>query len=225
MDQMKLPYKELKNLPFWDDLSEDERVYLISSLVYLQYQPGQQLLNANDQCLGVILVLKGILRTYLLSPNGREMTLYRTRAGETYLLTASCVLDTISFDTQVEAEEACELLLIPSSVYSRLIAGNIRVECSSYKLLIEGYSDVVTSVERLVFLNLEQRLASFLLDESVNSASATITMTHEQLAANIGSARVAVSRSLKDMEKQKLVELTRGEIHIINKTGLYQIIQ
>ena len=225
MDQVKLPYKELSSLPFWNDLNPDERQYLISNLVYLQYQQGQQLLNANTQCLGVLLVLKGILRTYLLSPNGREMTLYRTRAGETYLLMASCVLDTISFDTQVEAEEDCELLLVPSSIYSQLVAGNVNVECSSYKLLIEGYSDVVSSIERLVFMNLEQRLASFLLDEAVSSSSTTITMTHEQLAANIGSARVAVSRTLKDMEKQKLVALTRGEILIKNMSGLYQLIQ
>lgn len=225
MKQINSLNQKLQKLPFWEHLSHHEREYVQSNILSLSFLPGQQVLTANSQCLGVILVLSGVLRSYLLSPNGRELTLSRVRAGETYLLTASCVLDAISFDTHVEAETTCEVLLLPSTIYSHLVEENIRVECSSYKLLIEGYGDVVSSVERLVFLTLEQRLASFLLDESASTSSNTIQMTHEQLASSIGSARVAVSRTLKSMEKQQLVELLRGGIRILNKQALYAIIQ
>lgn len=216
---------ELTKLPFWEYLSGDEQAYLSNNIIFLQYQPGQQVLPPDTQCLGALLVLHGVLRTYLLSPGGRELTLSRTRAGETYLLTAACALDAISFETQVEAEEYCEVLLIPSRIYSGLVHQNIQVECASYKLLIEGYDEVVSSIERLVFLSLEQRLASFLLDESANISSPVISMTHEQIAASIGSARVAVSRTLKTMEKNSLVELLRGGIRILDKSALYTLIR
>lgn len=193
----KIHEEQLKKLPFWVHLKEDEQEVLESSMIFLQYESGQMVHSVDAQCLGVLLVLTGVLRTYLLSPDGREMTLYRTRFGETYLLTASCVLDSISFDTQVEAEEYCEVLLIPSDIYSKIVEKNLLVECESYKLLVNGFSEAVASIERLVFLSLEQRLASFLLDECEKTNGDTVRMTHEQIAISIGSARVAVGRSLK----------------------------
>lgn len=224
MQQVGVLTDKLKLLPFWEHLKPEERETLQDSAILLQYQPGQQVHRVQDQCLGVLLVLSGVFRTYLLSPDGREMTLFRTRAGETYLLTASCVLEAISFETQVEAEEYTETLLIPSTVYSTVVEKNVNVKCESYKLLVDGFSEVVSSIERLVFLSLEQRLASFLLDEAAGSGEDTIHMTHEQIAVSIGSARVAVGRSLKVMAEQGLVTLFRGGIRLMDKGALYGLL-
>lgn len=216
---------KLEILPFWEHLSQKEKETVETSAISLQYQPGQQVQHTSGQCLGVLLVLSGVLRTYLLSPDGREVTLYRTRPGETNLLSASCVLASISFETHVEAEEHTEALLVPSGVYSAIVEQNLLVECDSYKLLMEGFSEAVSSIERLVFLSLEQRLASFLLDESAKNNEDTVNMTHEQIAVNIGSARVAVGRSLKSMAEQGLVSLFRGGIHLLDKKALYSLIR
>lgn len=186
----------------------------------MQYLPGQAIYNPSNNCLGAILVLSGVLRTYLLSPDGRELTLFRTREGETYLLTASCVLQSISFHTQVDAEEHSEILLIPSGLYSTLVEKDVQIECDSYKMLLGSFSDVVSSIERMIFLTLEQRLASFLLDEADSNDSDCISMTHEQIAVNIGSARVAVNRSLNGMAKQGLLELYRGGVRLVDKQAL-----
>lgn len=225
MTVIDTPLEHLPRLPFWTHLTAEERLLLENRSYYLQYRQGQQLRSAGTQCLGVLLVLSGTLRTYLLSPDGREMTLSRTRSGETYLLTAACVLESISFDTQVDAEEDCEVLLIPSDVFSVLVEQNLQVECDSYKMLADGYADVVSSIERLIFLSLEQRIASFLLDESANTGTDQLQMTHEQIAVSIGSARVAVNRTLHQMAKKGLVELSRGSIQLANKAAMYQLLR
>lgn len=225
MTVMETPLAHLPRLPFWKHLTAEERILLQNRSYYLQYRQGQQLRSAGTQCLGVLLVLSGTLRTYLLSPDGREMTLSRTRSGETYLLTASCVLESISFDTHVDAEEDCEVLLIPSDVFSVLVEQNLQVECDSYKMLADGYADVVSSIERLIFLSLEQRIASFLLDESAETGAGQLQMTHEQIAVSIGSARVAVNRALHQMAKKGLVELSRGSIRLADKAALYRLLK
>ena len=225
MPEIRTALEQLPLLPFWQHLDDEGRALVRESAMFLQYRQGQQIHSSHSHCLGAILVLKGVLRTYLLSPDGREMTLLRTRAGESYLLTAACVLESISFDTQVDAEEDTDILLVPSSVYSTLVAADPRIECDSYKMLLDSFSDVITSIERLVFLSLEQRIASFLLDEASSAGADCVNMTHEQIAVNIGSARVAVNRSLNAMAKQGLLELFRGGVRLADKEALYGLLQ
>ncbi|MDR1629282.1 MAG: Crp/Fnr family transcriptional regulator [Oscillospiraceae bacterium] len=214
-----------ENLSFWGSLSEEEREMLINRHQVMQYHSGQLVRGESTDCIGLLMVVSGALRAYLLSLEGRAVTLYRVKAGETCVLAVSCVLDAISFDTQIEAEEDTEVVLIPIDIYSRLVRNNLAVECNSYKTAVERFSEVVAGVERLVFLNLEQRLTSFLLDESAQTGSDIINMTHEQLAVHIGSAREAVSRSLKSLATQRVVELFRGGVKLLDKKALYQIIE
>lgn len=214
----------LENIPFWEHLSEEDRSLVLSRQSTVRYRAGQQVRGGNMDCLGFIIVLSGMLRAHLLSPDGRDITLYRIRPGESCVLAASCVLDAVSFETQVDAEEDSEILLIPIDVYSLLIRNNIYVECATYKMATERFSDVVAGVERLVFMSLEQRIVSFLLDEASQTGSGEVHMTQEQIAVNIGSAREAVSRALKSMAEQGLVELFRGGVRLIDKTALYQLL-
>lgn len=224
---MKQPVSEFlqEKLSFWADLNEQEQALLTQHHHLVQYRAGQLVRGENTDCLGLLLVVSGSLRAYLLSLEGRAVTLYRVKAGETCVLAASCILDAISFDTQIEADEDTEVVLIPIDIYSRLVKNNLSVECNSYKTALERFGEVVAGVERLVFLNLEQRLTSFLLDESSQTRSDTVYMTHEQLAVHIGSAREAVSRSLKSLSKQGVVELFRGGVKLLDKKALYQILQ
>lgn len=212
----------LESLPFWGRLTEGERERVLTRRAVLHYQAGQPVRGGNVDCLGLVLTIKGLLRAYLLSPDGREVTLYRVREGECCVLSVACALDAVSFDTQVEAEVDSDILLIPIDVYSALLRENIYVERDTYKMATERFSDVVAGVERLVFLSLEQRLVSFLLDEVSESGGDTVHMTHEQIALNIGSAREAVSRTLKQMAAQGWVELFRGGVRIMAKPALYK---
>lgn len=213
-----------ETLSFWKHLTPVERSLTLSRLAVLHFQAGQLIRGGGEECLGLILVMHGVIRAHLLSPDGREVTLYRLRSGSACVLSASCVLSAISFETQVTAEEDCDVLLLPIDVFSRLVQENIYVERDSYIMAAERFSDVVAAMERTAFFSLEQRLISFLLDEAASKNSDTIQMTHEQIAINIGSAREAVSRTLKAMSVKGWVALFRGGVRLQDKVALYQLL-
>lgn len=213
-----------QNFSFWKHMSEADKELLLSNIRTLHYDEGAAIQSGEQQCLGTLFLLKGIMRVYLLSAQGKEATLYRLRAGDICTLSASCMLSAITFDVQIDAETDCELLLLPAPVFSRLMKNNIYLESFIYKLTAEHFSDVISGIERTFFLSLPQRIAAFLLDESAETGSDTLPLTKESLARSIGSAREAVSRALKQMASEGCIEVSRGNISIKNKSRLYQML-
>lgn len=213
-----------QNFSFWEHMSEADKELLLSNIRTLHYEEGAAIQSGEQQCLGTLFLLKGIMRVYLLSAQGKEATLYRLRAGDICTLSASCMLSAITFDVQIDAETDCELLLLPAPVFSRLMKNNIYLESFIYKLTAEHFSDVISGIERTFFLSLPQRIAAFLLDEAAETGSDILPLTKESLARSIGSAREAVSRALKQMASEGCIEVSRGNIFIRNKSRLYQML-
>ena len=92
--------------PFWDRLSAGEREQILQASTTASYEKGTQIHRSDMGCKGAILVLSGVLRVYIVSDEGREVTLFRIHAGENCVLSASCLLDSIQFDILIEAAEA-----------------------------------------------------------------------------------------------------------------------
>ena len=211
----------LLRLPFWDKLSPDTQKLLQEHTQKIRYTAGETVASADD-CLGILFVLDGTLRVFLLSEDGKEATIYRLHPEDVCVLSASCLISAITFDVQIDAETDCEAFLIPSRILSSLMLDNIYVENYVYRLTTEHFSRVITAMERIFFLTLKQRIAAFLIDESARQKTSYLAFTHEQLARSIGSAREAVSRTLKQMTKEGSLEVARGGIHILDKSLLYQ---
>lgn len=223
--KMKEKIEELlKNMSFWSRLQEEEQTILIQNAKILDYKAGDAVYSGGTQCLGMMLVLQGTLRTYLLSDEGKEITIYRLRQGDVCVLAASCILSAITFDVEMEAQTDASLLLLPAWVLSKLQDENVYVENYIYKEAAKRFSDVVEALQQMMFLSLTQRVASFLLDESAKQNTSSIIMTHEEIAKTIGSAREAVSRILKQLVKGGYISLNRGEIKIEEKAKLYQLL-
>ena len=110
----------LKNLPYWNSLSEDEKTFVRAHSDVHAYQKGALIHSGGCECLGMLLVLRGEIRTYILSEEGREITLFRLRKGDPCVLSASCVVEQITFDTQMTAETDCELLVVNSASFEKL---------------------------------------------------------------------------------------------------------
>lgn len=215
----------LARLPFWGDLTEQERDIVQKSAFLRRYEKGAQVHSGGQECLGLLLVLSGEIRTYLLSGEGREITLFRLYPGDVCVLSASCVLSQISFDTQLTAQQDTQVLVIPASVVALLRDTNLAARCYLYELATQRFSDVMWAMQQLLFRQLDQRLAAFLLAEYRRTGSPTIAMTHEQLAQQISSAREAVARILKQFAEDGLVELKRGAITLLNPAGLEKLQQ
>ncbi|MGI6105344.1 MAG: Crp/Fnr family transcriptional regulator [Raoultibacter sp.] len=210
-------------VPFWEHLSEQDKKELASISSIQSYGAGACIHNADQACIGVFFVLSGFARAYMLSEEGREITLFRVEKHESCVLSASCVLPLVTFDILVVASEKAELLVMPADYYSKLLERNVAVEAYTYKQATIRFSEVMWVMQQQVFMGLDRRLAIFLLDEIDRTGEARINATHEEIARNIGSAREAVSRMLKTFADKGLVELFRGGVVVLDKRGLREL--
>ena len=126
---MSTSLSELKTLPFWRSLSLSEQEIMANCAQIRQYQKGELIYSHDQECLGLIKVLSGNIRTFMLSDEGREIVLYRLQSGDTDVLSASCVVNQITFETQMVAESDCEILIIPAVYLSGFKENNLYVRC------------------------------------------------------------------------------------------------
>lgn len=201
-----------KYLSFWDKLTPIEQNYIQEHTNVITYEAGQNIHNADINCLGLMIVKTGCIRSYILSEKGKDITLYRLYSGDICVLSASCIIPQVTFDIHVDVEEKSELLVIPSTVFSKLIKENIYVENFSYKIIADKFSNVMWTMEQILFMSFDKRLAIFLLDEANKRKTNILPLTHEQIAKYVGSAREVVSRMLKYFVTEGLISLKRGEI-------------
>ncbi len=213
-----------KQLPFWGDLTEEEKALLCSNTKQAKYSKGSYIHNGKDDCIGVLLVTTGHIRTFTLSEDGRDITLYRLFGDDICILSASCAIDAITFDVIIEAEEDTELLLINASTFNHLQKNNVYAENFAYKLATTRFSDVMWTMEQILFMGIDKRLAIFLWDEMSKTKNNEIHMTHEQIARLMGSAREVISRMLKYFTSEGIVDVARGNIRVIDKVKLRKLV-
>ena len=158
----------------------------------------------------MFLVISGEIRTYLISEEGREITLFRLYPNDICVLSASCVISQITFDTFMTAKQETEVLIVPANAIALLKERNINIKCFLYELAVKRFSDVMWSMQQIMFKSL---------------GSNTLRITHEQIAQNISSAREAATRMLKSFSEDGLVELNRGTIIIKDLSSLKDILQ
>ena len=209
--------------PFWESLSQHDKDTFLRSSMNFEYKRGRTIHDGND-CTGVILVKTGSLRLYMLSDEGKEVTLYRLFPGDTCILSASCVLHTLTFDVLIDAEEDSECVVVGGCAYEGVWQRSDEVKIFTYETALSRFSDVMWVMQQILFMSLDKRLAIFLLDEVSKTGSETVKLTHEQIAKYMGSAREVVSRMLKYFVSEGLVTVSRSEgIKILDKKRLRQM--
>ncbi len=223
MDQLETDVMK-RSLSFWKQLTEAQKKTITEDARVFSYEAGSSLHFGGNDCIGVLVIVSGTLRTYMLSEEGKEVTLYRMHSGDVCVLSASCVLETITFDVHIEAESDCRIVQISSPVFSRLSEESIYVEAFTHRLATERFSDVMWVMQQILFMSFDKRLAAFLIDESIKKGSSRIQMTHEQMARHLGTAREVVSRMLKYFAKEGIIELSRGAVEIIKKEQLRSLL-
>lgn len=207
----------------WEHLTKDEQAGMLANTVLMHYAKGTSIHNGENDCKGMLIVRKGSLRTYMLSESGKEITLYRLSPGDVCVLSASCILSSITFEVQIDAEEDSEVLLTSPLFLQSLLEHNIYVECFAYKTATDRFSDVMWAMQQILFMSMDKRLAVFLWDEILKTTDDTIHLTHEQVARDVGSAREVVSRMLKYFSSEGIVELSRGGIKVIDRKKLKKL--
>lgn len=200
-------------IPFWDRLSDVQKSELAQNVIVDKFSSKQILYSGVSDCYGVFVVTSGRLRVFMQSDQGRELTVFRVNEGEMCALAASCILSSIRIPISIEADENSLILSINSDYFSRLMEENLWVENFMYKIALDKFSDLMSCIEHLMFDSVEKRLCDFLVHDSKNGE---LKITHEEIAAHIGSAREVVSRMIKKFEKNGWITAKRGYIKILN---------
>lgn len=213
---MELLQVRLSALPFWNGLKETQRQNLLRGTVEQTLSKGSLL----EEESGLLMILKGRVRVYLLSEEGREVTLFHLRAGDICTLGASRVAAHLPFSPQMTAEEDCQLLAVRGAAMQSLMEEELEVRCFVHEQGNFHLVQMVWAMEQILFLHVDRRLAAFLLEECERTGSRSLRMTHEQIAQQISSAREVVARMLKRFAAQGLVEARRGFVLLTDPEGL-----
>lgn len=210
----------LEKQKFWEFLSDNEKTLISSYINNMNCAKGSILHNNSQTCLGLVLVKSGLLRVYFISPQGREYTLYLIKPGELCVMSAACIIDEVSFDIYVCAEEDTEIAIVGAKVFKEIMQKNKDLQIFIYKSMAKRFSEIMVSTQNILFYGVDTRLANCLLELSVNGE---VKITQEKLAHLIGSAREVVTRMLGEFEKQGIIKTDRGKVKITDEKKLKEI--
>ena len=203
----------------WDKLTDAQRRALEAAASPRRLETGEQLSGAGE-CVGLLAVRSGRLRAYMISDTGREITLYRLFERDICLFSASCVMRGLQFDVSIEAEQPSEVLVVSPEVYKRVMEESAPLANYTNELMASRFSEVMWLVEQTLWKSFDRRLAAFLLEESALESSDELRITHERIAAHLGTAREVVTRMLRYFQSEGLVSLSRGTVRIADRQGL-----
>ena len=209
--------------PVFDKLSPTDQEVLLQVAALRRVAPGTLVHRGSDDCLGLLIVRSGQLRAYITSEEGREITLYRLFEHDICLFTASCIMSSIQFEIMIETEKETEFWIIPPLFYKSLKEQYAAVANYTNEIMSSRFTDIMWLMEQIMWKSFDKRLAAFLLEESTLEDSLTLKITHEKIAAHLGSAREVVTRMLKYFQSEGAVTLTRGTIQITNSKRLQEL--
>lgn len=213
----------LKFFPVWNRLTQAQRDILSSSAVRKHVRQGEVIHSGTADCSGLLLVNSGMLRAYILSEEGKEITLYRLFDMDICLFSASCMIQSLQFEIMIEAEKDSEVLVIPADIYKGLSESSAVLANYTNQIMASRFSEVMWLIEQLMWKSFDKRLAQFLVEEAMLEDTDSLSITHEKIANHLGSAREVVSRMLKYFEGEGLVKVSRGSIRVLSLSGLRQI--
>ena len=204
----------------WNKLTATQQDLVQSSLVYRKEPKGTILHNGSTDCSGLFLIKSGQLRAYILSDEGREITIYRLFDWDICLFSASCVLNSIQFEIIIEAEKDAEFWVIPPMVFKKLMDESAPMANYVNGIMGSRLSDMMWLMEQVMWKSMDKRIAAFLLEEATIEGTNELKITHETIANHLGTHREVVTRMLRYFQSEGLVQLSRGTVSIINKQGL-----
>ena len=209
--------------PIWDKLNDEQRTRIASVAEFRQVKSGTLLHDGSANCLGLLLVCSGQLRAYMLSEEGREITICRFFEMDICLFSAACVMPNMQFDIFIEAEKDSGIWIIPACLYQNLMDESLPVANYSHNLITNHFSELMWLMEQIMWKSFDKRLAAFLLEESALEGTVSLRITHEKIANHMGTAREVVTRMLRYFQSEGMVRLTRGAVELTDVKKLEQL--
>ena len=212
-------------LPIWKQLTKEDQRALEEAAVFRSVPKGTIVHNGSADCIGVLVIKSGQLRSYIVSDEGKEVTLYRLLERDICLFSAACMMSSIRFEVTIETEKDSEVWLIQQEVYHEVMERSAPLANYTCQLLASRFSEVMWLMDQILFKRFDARLATFLIEESAIEGSDTLEITHEKIANHMGTAREVVTRMLKYFHEEGMVSLTRGGVTLHDRAKLTEMAQ
>ena len=203
-------------VPIWNQLTPGQRELLSGSLVSRSVKNRAVLHGGGRDCTGLLLVKSGQLRAFILSREGREVTLYRLFDRDLCLFSASCIMRSIQFDVTIAAEKDTELWVISAEAYKELMEQSAAAANYTNEIMAARFSEVMWLIEQVMWNSMDRRVAAFLLEEAAIEGANRLSITHETIANHLGTHREVVTRMLRYLQGEGMVRLSRGAVELLD---------
>ncbi len=206
--------------PIWGRMTPAQQELLTRSATRRSVKKGTILHSGSADCLGLMLIISGQLRAYIISDEGKELTIYRLFELDTCLFSASCIMQSIQFDIIIQAEKDTEVWIIPPQIYLSVMNESAPVANYTRELMSSRFSEAMWLIEQVMWKSIDKRLSAFLLEEAQLEGSHVLKLTHETIANHMGTAREVVTRMLRYFQNEGMVKLSRGTVEILDEKAL-----
>ena len=209
--------------PMWGQLTAQQQAALCGGAFSRKVGKGEVMHSGDADCTGLLLVQSGQLRAFMLSPEGREITLYRLFQRDLCLLSASCMMRSIQFDITIQAEKDTTLWVIPAEIYKRVMEASAPLANFTNEVMAARFSEVMWLIEQILWKSFDKRLAAFWLEEAAIEGTSTLRLTHETIGNHLGHPREVVTRMLRYFQEEGMVRLSRGVVEIVDERALRRL--
>ena len=207
-----------QTLPFLQRAEPQARRDFLDNAYLARIPAGHDVFVEGDQAEAIALLLSGVVRVYKIGENGREITLYRFGNGESCILTANVILSRQTFPAIATVERDAEAVMIPAGAFRQWIGRYDLWRDFIFGLLSQRLASVIATIDEVAFRRMDVRVAAFLLARSQGGGE--VHITHQQIAAELGSSREVISRLLESLEDGGLIRRSRGVIEVLDVKGL-----
>jgi len=211
----------LTAFPDLAQLEDSAKALLVKYARIVEAPVGTVGYREGGPCGAYVMRLAGQSRVFKMSASGREILLYRVNAGETCVITTTCLLGNSDYPASTVVEEAIRDVIVPSAAFNQLMIDSKVFRTfvmANYGALI---SDLIVLLDEVAFHNVDARLAKLLLEVGADH----VKKTHQQIADELGTAREVVSRQVKRFEQKGWVALGRGQVEILDREALTKLSQ
>ena len=206
--------------PVWNKLTPSQQDLILGARTERSVAKGTVLHSGGADCAGLLLVKSGQLRAYILSDEGREITVYRLFDRDLCLFSASCMLRRVQFDITIEAEKDTRLWVIPADAYKQVMEQSAPAANYTNEIMAGRFSEVMWLIEQIMWKSLDKRVAAFLLEEVSIEGEDRLRLTHETIANHLGTHREVITRMLRYFQNEGMVRLARGAVELLDKERL-----
>jgi CRP/FNR family transcriptional regulator len=182
---------------------------------------GEDVFVQGDRIEAIPLLVSGVVRVYQIGETGREVTLYRFHPGESCVLTANAILTRQTFPAIATVEQQAEAILVPAGTFRDWVQRYDLWRDFFFDLVSQRLASVMSLVDEVAFRRLDLRVATLLQERA--RAEHPIRITHQEIAAELGSSREVISRILEDLADRGIVRPERGSISVVDPAGLRRL--